>query len=136
MRCTIRSRSVGYLHVRQITKRMKRIKTKTLERSSYFATIAVAVVGICALLVGVYQFSETQKQQRETLELERQAKAVELFVKYNDLMREAAAQKSRENTGAVFWRNNLSIAITESIWNLTIGDSGWESTGDCQDFCV
>lgn len=107
---------------------MKRIKTETLKRTSYIASIVAAMVAICAFLFGTYQFNETQKLQRDSLELERQTKAVELFVRYNDLMREAAVRKPRENIEAIFWRHNLSIAIAESIWNLTSDDLGWEST--------
>ncbi len=107
---------------------MKRIKTETLERRSYIATIVAALVAIGTFIFGAYQFHETQKLQRETLELERETKAVELFIKYNELMRNAAAQSSREGRAVAFWRGNLSVAIAESIWNLTSGEPAWEST--------
>ena len=107
---------------------MIRIKTTTLQRSAYIATIVAASVSVIALLYGTYQFGETQKHQRETLELEQETKAVELFIKYNELMRDATGRTSRESEEAKFWRYNLSIAIAESIWNLTNGNLAWENT--------
>ena len=98
------------------------------ERGSQLATVVVAAVATVSFAVTTCQFTATQKLQRETLNLERQARAVDLFVKYNELMRDAAARPTHESSAAGRWRHNLSLAIAESIWNLMNEDRGWVAT--------
>jgi hypothetical protein len=53
--------------------RLMDLKTDTLERASYLATIAAAIVAVLALVFGYFQFEDTQKAERETLRLQREA---------------------------------------------------------------
>ncbi len=70
-----------------------------LRNASSVATILAAVVAIIAFYYGYKQFYETQKStretlslQREALEIERESQAIDLYVKYNELMKDAALQ--------------------------------------------
>ena len=113
-----------------------------LERGSYWATIVAAAVATLAFGFGYFQFSATQEAQRETLELERESQAVELFSKYNELMRDAqpnpgpspspspspSPNPSPSNTDPEFWKNNLAVSIAESIFKLRREDEGWVET--------
>jgi hypothetical protein len=96
------------------------------EKAAHWATIVAAVVASFAFLTGTYQSCMTQQAARATLELEGSSQAVDLFVKYNDLMREP----SRKDPLYQFWRSNVAVAIAERIFILTRGDQGWEDTVD------
>lgn len=103
---------------------------------AHIATIASSVVAIAALAFGSYQFYETQKAQRESialqkdsLEHERNAKAIELFVKYNELMLQPNASGSQiERKESRYWKQNLAVGLLESLFNLTRGSKEWEAT--------
>jgi len=112
-----------------------------LERASFVASIIAAFATVAAIMVGSYQFVELEERDRQT-------RAVDLFVKYNELQRDAAndaaANAARKDplqqtspvppdaqgTTAVReqWRRNLSLAISESIWMLRSDDTGWKNT--------
>ncbi len=111
--------------VRIITIRMQ---TATLERGSYIATMVAAVITAFLLLLAAYQFRAAQQDARETLDLEREAKAVDLYVRYNDLMQDAAARKTARNPRGAEWRGNLVVLLAESIFRLRKADSGWVAT--------
>lgn len=74
-------------------------KTERLQRWSHIATISASIVAIAALIFGTYQFRCTQALQRENLDFERETKAVDLFIKYNDLKREASEKRATEKQG-------------------------------------
>lgn len=110
---------------------------KRIEIAAHLATTVAAIVAIVTLIFGFFQFRETQRMTREALRLqtdtlgrERQTKAVDLFVKFNEIQREAVASQtvSESEKAASFWRQNLLLSITESIFLLTEGDAGWKAT--------
>jgi hypothetical protein len=93
-----------------------------LESASSLATIIAAVVAIFAFYYGYKQFHETQKLQREALEIELESQAIDLNFKYNELMRDA------KTTDQNFWRDNLGVSIAESVFRLRKPDEGWKNT--------
>jgi hypothetical protein len=106
-----------------------------MERAAHFATITAALVAIFTFGFGLLQFGETQKLAREnlrlqteTITLEREVKAIELFAKYNELQKEVAGRPLSEEDGAAFWHHNLLLTLTESVFRLTEGDLGWGET--------
>jgi len=112
-----------------------------LERASFVASIVAAFATVAAIMVGSYQFVELEQRDRQT-------RAVDLFVKYNELQRDAAndaaanaarneplqqtspAPSDPQGATAVReqWRRNLALAISESIWMLRSDDAGWKNT--------
>lgn len=107
------------------------------------ATIATSVVIVAALFIGSRQFIETEKNQRELLiaqkasllqerhvqAAELNARAVELFLRYNDLMQQlngAVAKNAKKETR--YWKENLAVNLLESLFNLTRGNREWETT--------
>lgn len=107
------------------------------------ATIAAALALVAALLVGSSQFIETQQHQRQLLAAQQAAvqqegdskaaeinvKAVELLLRYNDLMLQVnapAAKNARKESR--YWKENLAINLLESLYNLTRGKKEWENT--------
>lgn len=103
-------------------------RMRLLERLAYIATIIAAIIAAVSVLVAGHQFKATQGLERDNLDLEREAKAVDLFVKYNEMMRGTAARTSVKNPETVDWRSNLAIGIAESIFRLRSNDSGWVAT--------
>jgi hypothetical protein len=99
------------------------MKTEALERASYIATISAALVGIAALVFGYFQFADTQRAQRETLQLEREVKAIDLTLRFVDL--ETAGVKAKDRAS---FRDQQAVAIAESIFNLVGDDPGWKAT--------
>lgn len=116
------------------------MKATWLEIVAQVATTVAAVVATVALILGFIQFRETQLLTREALNLqtntlkhEREAKAIDLFMKFNEIQQEMASQltkRSRLQTQkeGLFWRQNLSLSITESVFVLTEGDATWRAT--------
>ena len=101
----------------------RHITTGSLERASYMATIAAAVVAVVALVFGYVQFADTQRAQRETLSLEREAKAIDLTLKFVDLETMGAAKANRAAL-----RDQQAVVIAESIFNLSGDNEGWKET--------
>jgi hypothetical protein len=117
---------------------------------SNWATIAAALVAGLTFYFGYLQFRETQEAtrqtlnlQREGLDLDRESKAVELFVKYNEMMAEpgpsppprpawaagATQSPSPAKPGGEFsWQDNNALAIAEAIYKLRRDDEGWRAT--------
>ncbi|MBS1191749.1 MAG: hypothetical protein H6R10_3541 [Rhodocyclaceae bacterium] len=110
---------------------------------AHIATIVSSAVAVVVLIFGSYQFHETQKAQRESIAVEKDvrqheraekaaetnARAVELFLKYNELMLQlntpafrAAKRESR------LWKESLAVNLLESLFNLTRGNKDWEAT--------
>jgi hypothetical protein len=99
------------------------------------ATVVAAGVAILTFAVGLYQFTDTQKLARRNLELqaatldqERESKAIELFLKFNELEKEMATKPLPKKGDAAFWQYNMMLTLTESVFRLTEGDSGWLDT--------
>ena len=107
-----------------------------LQNASNLATIIAALVAALAFYYGYQQVSETQKLTREALDLqnitlnqEQETQAVELFIKYNELMEESSSSpKSAKADDRKFWRNNRAVSIIETIYKLREGDDGWRET--------
>jgi hypothetical protein len=106
-----------------------------MERAAHFATIIASLVATFTFSFGLLQFNETQKLARENLRLqtetlihERETKAIELFVKYNELQKEIADKPSPRKGDAAFWHHNLLLTLTESVFRLTEDDFGWGQT--------
>jgi hypothetical protein len=97
--------------------------SKDLEKAAHKATIISAIATVVASIVAVAAIGFGYQQFSQGHELERESKAVELFVKYNELMKETPS-----NAEPNFWRDNLSVGIAESIFKLRRGDEGWEKT--------
>lgn len=102
---------------------------------THMVTMASSLVVVAAVVFGSYQFYETQKLQRESItihkdafEPERNAKAVALFVKYNELMMQPTTGVSRTaKREAWYWKENLAVGLLESLFNLTSGRQEWEA---------
>ena len=100
-----------------------------IQNASNCATIFAALVAAASFYYGYHQFSKTQQDARKVLTLQEQAleqdrdsKAVDLFVKYNEMM------SVPRRTGEGFWRENLGLSIAESIFRLRSNDAGWKET--------
>ncbi len=114
-----------------------------LKNWAHVATIATSVVIVAALFIGSRQFIETEKNQRELLVAQKasliqerhvqaaelNARAVELFLRYNDLMQQlngpVPKNAKKENR---YWKENLAVNLLESLFNLTRGNREWETT--------
>lgn len=113
-----------------------------VQLAAYLATILASLSVIVAVSVGSYQFSETQKNQRalfvaqetalgeariaKTAELN--SRAIELFLKYNELMLQANAPASKNvRPETRFWKEHLAVNLLESLFNLTRGSKEWEN---------
>ena len=102
---------------------------------THMVTMASSLVVAVAVVFGADQFYETQKLQRESIaiqkdsfEPERNAKAVELFVKYNELMMQPTTGVSKAaKREAWYWKENLAVSLLESLFNLTSGHQEWEA---------
>jgi len=110
---------------------------------AHVATISTSLVIVAALFIGSRQFIETEKSQRELLVAQKasllqerhvqaaelNARAVELFLRYNDLMQQlngpVAKNTKKENR---YWKENLAVNLLESLFNLTRGNREWETT--------
>jgi hypothetical protein len=103
-------------------------KAERLQRWSHIATITASIVAVAALIFGTYQFRCTQTLQRENLDFERETKAVDLFIKYNDLKREASERRAKESKEGTEWQDNVLIGIAESIWDLRHEVPAWRKT--------
>ena len=105
------------------------------ERAAHLATVLATLVAAGAFVFGVYQFRDTQQMARrnlelqmETLQQDREKKAVELFLKFNEQEQELATKPPPRKGEAGYWRYNALLATTEAVFRLTRGDEGWEET--------
>lgn len=106
-----------------------------LQNAANFATVFAAIVAAGAFFCGYHQFRETQQAtretlmlQRETLEEERESQAVELLIKYNEIMKEPPSNPESAQGAAQFWRDNVALIIAESIYKLGGEVEGWKNT--------
>jgi hypothetical protein len=86
---------------------VKRLDISTIT-SAIISAIGVTIAAI-TVLIGSCQFRRGQ-------EFEHESKAVELFIKYNELMRERANSTKPAAAEENLWRENLAIEITEAIF--------------------
>ena len=86
-----------------------------------YAPLFASTVAVIAILSGLWQFRRTQQLTREV-------KAVELFLKFNELNQQLASVITEKERKATFWQHNALVAITEAVYRLTIGDQSWEAT--------
>lgn len=106
-------------------------------------SIAASLAIVLALAVGGAQFIETQNRQRDLIAAQKyallqardaktaevNARAVELFLRYNDLLLQVnapIARNARKETR--YWKENLAVNLLESLFSLTRGNREWEAT--------
>lgn len=114
-----------------------------LKFCAHLASIAASLILVLAMFVGLYQFTETQKAQRESIALQNEAlqqernakavelnsKAVELFLKYNELTLQLNVPVSKNAKRETrYWKENLAISLLESLFNMTRGNREWEAS--------
>ncbi len=106
-----------------------------LERAANFGTIVASIVAISALGFGFHQFRATQILTRQTLELqqkvfrhERESKAIELTLKFNEIQHQMAASSRRLTEEALYWQRNFLVTITEAVFELMEDDPQWMAT--------
>ena len=98
-----------------------------VETLAHAATIFAAVFAVVTFGAGLSQFNKTQYLARETLAHERESKAVELFLKFNETM-QSRSKEPIANKEQLFWSDNALLALTESVYKLTAPDDGWIKT--------
>jgi hypothetical protein len=88
-----------------------------------------------ALGFGYYQFRATHLLTREALALqldalkhEREAKALDLFLKFNEIQQSIVSPSRKTTEQVLFWQKNIAVTTTESVFKLTEGDPGWMAT--------
>ena len=106
---------------------------KSLDAWANISSMVMAIVATLTLGFGYYQVRRavldtraTLQMQRDAMANEREMKAIELIVRYNDLMREP----THSGADVRNWRENLSVVLAESVFDLTRGDSAWLQTVD------
>lgn len=109
-------------------------KPTRLGGAANLATIAASFVAVFALGFGYYQFQATQVLTRQTLQLqkdalrhEQEAKAIDLFLKFNEVQQGMSPTRGKTKD-ALYWQQNIAMTITESVFKLTQGDAGWMAT--------
>jgi hypothetical protein len=107
----------------------------SFKRSANIATIVTSIVATIALISGYLQFRETQLLTRQTLSLqlsalqhEREAKAIDLFLKFNEIQQVIASPSGKTKEEVLFWQQNIALTTTESVFRLMEGDAGWMAT--------
>ena len=91
-----------------------------------FWGLVVQFTSVAGLVFAGYQFSVTNTARQEAVARERQLKAVDLFIKYNELKLSGSERKME--AGEVESRRSMSVALTESIFLIQGDDSGWRAT--------
>lgn len=106
-----------------------------MEQASAWAVIAATVIALIAFLFGIFQFLRTQALTRRNLDLqaallehEKEAKAIELFIRFNELKRATANTQLDPTDEAQFWQHNAAVALIESIHKITAGNEAWNET--------
>jgi hypothetical protein len=66
--------------------------------------------------------------QLDALKHEREAKAIDLFLKFNEIQQSIAAPSRKTSERALYWQKNIAVTATESVFKLTEGDPGWMAT--------
>ena len=92
-----------------------------LDAIAHVATIVASVVAVAALIGGLWQFTLTQEATRE-------AKAIDLYLRFNEINETLPEFATTQDTPDKFWRRNALVTITESVFRLTAPDPGWRET--------
>ena len=100
-----------------------------IEMLAHASTVFAAVFAVVTFGVGLSQFNKTQYFARETLAHERESKAVELFLKFNESM-QTRPKDPIQDKEQLFWSDNALLALTEAVYKLTTPDAGWTRTVD------
>ena len=102
-----------------------------LTAAADISTIIASAVAIVALVLGGYQFYQGQKSQQEAtamqlkaLAYEKESRASDLFIKYNEVMSGLLVQKA--DSEARYWQENLAIGLVDSLVQLERPD--WQKT--------
>jgi hypothetical protein len=92
-----------------------------IQNAANLATIFAALVAAGSFYYGYQQFKQTQTDTRELLKLEKEAldheresRAVDLLVKYNEVVAETP--------------DNLGVSLAESVFRVRKDDAGWKET--------
>ena len=103
--------------------------------AAQLATVIASIFAMFAIGLGYLQFRETQvatrqalRLQADTLQHERDSKAIEFFIKFNELQRDLSEKALSQKSETTFWQYNMLLALTESVYRLTEGDPGWYET--------
>ncbi len=114
-----------------------------LKTGAHVSTLLASLVVVGAVLAGLQQFAETQRAQREAIvarqallvregevrAVESNARAADLFIKYNDLVQQLNAMPARNaRRDGRYWKEGLAVGLLESLFNLTRGDRDWEAS--------
>lgn len=114
-----------------------------LQRWTQAASLAAALAVIVAVVFGGQAFVETGKHQRDLMAAQQAAlvlardvktaeinsRAVDLFLRYNELMQQVAAPAGKGvKKEQRYWKEHLAVSLLESLFNLTRGNREWEQT--------
>ena len=99
-----------------------------LKRLADISTITSAIITAIGVIVAAVTVVVSSCQFQKGQESEHESKAVELFMKYENLMTERANSTKPADAEENQVRENLAIAIAESIFRLKTGDRGWKNT--------
>ena len=104
-------------------------------RAELFATYVPPIAAIVSLAFGLSQFHQTQKLERDnlrlqadSLRLERESKAVDFLLRFIEVQKEVTGKPLPGKRDVAFWQHSMLLALTESVYRLTEGDSGWHDT--------
>jgi hypothetical protein len=89
--------------------------------TSAMITAVGVIVSAIAIVMGSSQFQKSQAAADES-------RAVDLFIKYEEVMKERDASGASYNSPSNRWRGYLAIGIAEAIFKLQKGEKGWTKT--------
>ncbi len=92
-----------------------------------FWSLVAQLTSVAGLVFAGYTFNVGDTARREAVTRERQMKAVDIFIKFNELRLNGSARPAADAVEAEA-RRNMSIALTESLFLLEGQDSGWRAT--------
>jgi hypothetical protein len=104
------------------------VTPRKLKRLADISTVSSAIITAIGVVIAAATIVVSSCQFQKGQESEHESKAVELFIKYGDVMKELAASTKGAAVPENLWRENLAIGIAESIFRLEKGDRGWENT--------
>ena len=94
-----------------------------LDAIANVATIVASVVAVAALIGGLWQFKLTEETTRE-------AKAIDLYLRFNEINGALPEYSTTRDPPDAFWRRNALVTFTESVFRLTAPDPGWREKVD------
>lgn len=99
-----------------------------MEAAADLATVIAAIIAALAIGFGYHQFRQTQLLATDNLKLQREMYAEELFLKFAEQMSSGMGGSIPPRGHPDFWKHSALLAITESVYRLTKGDTGWLAT--------